>query len=125
MAVILVIDDDADFLESLCEILSQSGHQVMGHARADSALLQLEQRMPDLLITDLVMPVMNGAEFLLTVQDTYSGFPCPVIAMSGGGRFDTVPVFDSIKDMPVDAVLRKPFSLDVLEAHISDLLTGG
>lgn len=122
MAVILIIDDDPDFLEALCEVLSLSDHQVVGLARADFALSHLEQHMPDLLITDLIMPVMNGAEFLKVLQATFNGFPCPVIAMSGGGRFDTVPVFDSIKDLPVDAVLCKPFSLDTLEAHIVDLL---
>lgn len=122
MAVILVIDDDPDFLDALCEVLSLSGYQVEGFARANSALAHLQQHMPDLLITDLIMPVMNGAEFLKALQKAYDGFPCPVIAMSGGGRFDTVPVFDSIQDLPVDAVLRKPFPLDTLEAHIADLL---
>lgn len=120
--MILIIDDDPDFLEALCEVLSQSGYQVVGFARANLALTHLQQHMPDLLITDLIMPVMNGAEFLETLQAAYNGFPCPVIAMSGGGRFDTTPVFDSLKDLPVDTVLRKPFPLDVLEAHIVDLL---
>lgn len=120
--MILIIDDDPDFLEALCEVLSLSGYQVVGLARADSALSYLQQHMPDLLITDLIMPVMNGAEFLRALRVAYHGFPCPVIAMSGGGRFDTVSVFDSIKDLPVDTVLHKPFSLDTLEARIVDLL---
>lgn len=120
--MILVIDDDPDFLDALCDALSMSGHQVVGLTRADSALSHLQQHIPDLLITDLIMPVMNGAEFLNTLHVTYDGFPCPVIAMSGGGRFDTVSVFDSIQGLPVNAVLCKPFSLDALEAHIVDLL---
>ena len=120
--MILVIDDDPDFLDALCDALSMSGHQVVGLTRADSALSHLQQHIPDLLITDLIMPVMNGAEFLKALQASFDGFPCPVIAMSGGGRFDTVPVFDSIEDLPVYAIMRKPFSLDILEAHIVDLL---
>lgn len=122
MAAILVVDDDDDFLDALCEALSLSGHQVVGLPRARAALSHLQQHIPDILITDLIMPIMNGAEFLKALEATFNGFPCPVIAMSGGGRFDAVSVFDSISDMPVDVVLRKPFSLVTLETHIANLL---
>ena len=122
MPVLLIIDDDADFLEALSDAISLSGCQVAGFSRADFALSYLQEHMPDLLITDLIMPVMNGAKFLEALHEMFNGFPCPVIAMSGGGRLDAVPVFDSIQDLPVNAVLHKPFSLDTLDELINDLL---
>jgi CheY-like chemotaxis protein len=64
-ARVLVIDDDRDLCEALCEVLSDAGYQVSSAANGFEGLraLAAADRLPDLVIIDLHMPVMDGYEF--------------------------------------------------------------
>ena len=50
------------------------------------SLSLLKQEKPDLIITDIIMPNMDGFEFLFNGKNREHKFPCRIIAMSGGGR---------------------------------------
>ncbi|HMI65908.1 MAG TPA: response regulator, partial [Cyclobacteriaceae bacterium] len=61
---ILVVDDISSILENLRELLLMEGYAVVTATNGIEALGQLEKEVPDLIITDLVMPQMDGFTFI-------------------------------------------------------------
>ncbi|HEY5152395.1 MAG TPA: response regulator [Candidatus Saccharimonadales bacterium] len=64
MARILVVEDDQDLNKAYCIILKHEGHQVVEAFDGQEALEKLTDFTPDLILLDLLMPVMGGLEFL-------------------------------------------------------------
>lgn len=64
MARILVVEDDPDLNNAYCVILRNEGHQVVTAYDGQAALAKLDDFDPDLILLDLLMPVMGGLEFL-------------------------------------------------------------
>ena len=62
-ALILIVDDDYDFLEINRFILEGAGYRVTTATNPAEALKRVDEEVPDLVITDLTMPEMNGLEF--------------------------------------------------------------
>lgn len=81
MANVLIVDDDSLMRESLAALLMESGHQVRSAEEGFSALVEVQTHAPDILLSDLCMPGMSGAEL---IQEIRHRFPSvKVIAMSG------------------------------------------
>lgn len=66
---LLVVDDEAQFLSPLCEILSEFGYQTTGFTSAAKAMEALKDQTFDLLLTDLIMPEMDGVSLLKTALE--------------------------------------------------------
>lgn len=64
MARILVVEDDKDLNNAYCIILKHAGHDVVKAFDGREALKQLDSFTPDLILLDLLMPVMGGLEFM-------------------------------------------------------------
>lgn len=64
MARILVVEDDRDLNNAYCVILRNEGHQVVAARDGKAALAKVKDFTPDLILLDLLMPVMGGLEFL-------------------------------------------------------------
>jgi len=109
MSHILVIEDDEFFGELLLELLQQDGHKVSLATDGAKALQLLAIQRPDLIITDILMPNMDGVEFIMALAKQDSRIP--VIAMSGGRR-SISPEFslESAKLLGVKTTLTKPFT---------------
>ena len=115
MANILVVDDDPFMRDSLLDILDSHGHVGTGFSSAVDALEALSDQAFDLAITDLKMPVMDGIEFLIRVQEAFPDVR--MIAMSGGGFQPKENVLGAASTLGAITVLEKPFSVeDVLAA---------
>ena len=103
---VLVVDDDKEIREVLVELLAQEGYEVSAACNGQHALTKVLIHWPDVVLLDLVMPVMNGWQFL----DLRLAYPV----------LDHVPVIvTSAVDSSLDvaAVVPKPFLLDeMLEA---------
>ena len=84
MPHILVIEDDLEFREPLVNMLMKDGHTVAVAAHGAEALQLLNAIRADLIITDILMPKMDGIETI--VELSRSGDAAPIIAMSGGRR---------------------------------------
>jgi CheY-like chemotaxis protein len=121
MPHVLVIEDDDFFSATLAHMLTQDGHQVSICTNGAQALAQLPTIQPDLIITDILMPHMDGVEFILALsrQDR----PTPLIAMSGGRR-SISPAFnlESARLVGAKATLTKPFSLTDLRNAVREAL---
>ena len=66
---VMVVDDDAETLALLREVVAKEGYQVETAEDGESALRQLDEWQPDLVITDIHMPGMDGLALLAAVQD--------------------------------------------------------
>lgn len=80
--VILSVDDDKDTLLLIERFLKNSGYDVITADRADKALLQLDKTKPDLILTDVVMPEMDGYEFCINLQKKKDFQVVPIIFLT-------------------------------------------
>jgi CheY-like chemotaxis protein len=80
---ILVIEDEPSFRRTLTAYLEDSGYRVLEAANGQEGLDRLERGKPDVVVTDLRMPVMDGFEFMLHLRTANPG--TPVIALTGTG----------------------------------------
>jgi CheY-like chemotaxis protein len=115
-ANILVVEDDLLNRDLICKVLRKEGHQVVEACDGAIALEILQVLAFDLVITDFVMPKLNGIEF---VEHLHSLQPrIPIIFITG---FLSVISGKTILD-DVAEVLAKPFELDVLRSTVHRLL---
>lgn len=117
MLHILVIDDDEFFSDLLVGMLSRDGHHVTTAMDGDAGLKMLRARRPDLVITDILMPKMDGVQLITELQQMEN--PVPVIAMSGGRRWITAEFnLASAEMLGVKVSLVKPFEITALRAAV-------
>ena len=80
-ARVLVVDDDATLLKMLEQTLSRAQYQVFTASDAEAGLARLEEVRPEVVVTDLKLPGMDGIEFLRGVRTRRPG--CEVVVMTG------------------------------------------
>jgi len=107
---VLVVDDDPDILDALSEILEVEGYEVQRARNGREALQRLEQAPPDLVLLDLMMPVMDGWEFARSLNPDARP---PIIVLSADRNV-------SVKAQEIGALgwLAKPFELSELLAVV-------
>lgn len=121
MAHILLIEDDVQFLQMLVKMLQQDGHKVTTAGDGAAALKILTTVSPDLIVTDILMPNLDGVETIM--QLSQQGNEAPIIAMSGGRRSITAEFnLESAKLLGVKVALAKPFSRADLRNAIEESL---
>ena len=113
---VLIVEDDQDIRESLAEILQEEGYEVLLAENGQVALdLLLEARTRDVpccILLDLMMPIMGGVEFLLTIQSRHREelAKIPVIIATAKGSANPTRA-----ELPAHAgFVRKPIDLDAL-----------
>jgi CheY-like chemotaxis protein len=112
---ILVIDDDAIVRQSLSLILKSRGYEVQCAPEGRQGLRAFHKRRPDLVITDIIMPEMEGIQTIMELR--ILSRDCPIIAISGGGRFGKADFLVVAKELGATITLSKPFeTADLLHA---------
>ena len=115
---ILIVDDNADIRTLLRRIL-QDRYQVNEAEDGQQGLELANEIVPDLIVSDVMMPVMNGLEFCQRVKDNIATSHIPVILLTARALSKhQVEGYES----GADAYITKPFSADVLLARIDNLL---
>jgi CheY-like chemotaxis protein len=115
--LILVVEDDDDLRTSLCLALGDAGYRAVGAHNGLHALAQLQEiERPNLIILDLMMPVMNGWDFHTHLKANPEFSTVPVLLLSAYVRRDT---HTGPKD--VEGALQKPVSVDDLLAWVRRL----
>jgi DNA-binding NtrC family response regulator len=112
MARILVIDDEDQIRKLLRAALEIEGHVVLEARQGDEGLQVLRATPPDLVITDLMMPDMDGLEVIMALRREAPELK--VIAMSGGGRHKLTEPLMIAEPLGAFAAVRKPFELDAM-----------
>src|SRR5262245_47196707 len=109
---VLVVDDEPQITRVLKTVLSSQGYQVRTAAEGESALSSLNEWHPELVITDLYMPRMNGVELCRRIR-AVSAVPIIVLSVKGEER-TKVEALDS----GADDYVTKPFGTDELLARV-------
>ena len=120
MAKILVIDDNDLVRASTRTILENEGYVVEEASDGDAGIARAKSVLPDLILTDIVMPNKEGIEMIRDLRSR--GYDGPIIAMSGGGRLDATEVLDLAGKLGADACIAKPFKRAELLAKIKACL---
>jgi DNA-binding NarL/FixJ family response regulator len=116
---ILVVDDDLGTRLSISDYLELSGYKVITARDGQEAFAMVEQNHPDLIVTDIVMPRMNGYELVRQLRKQPSLRLLPVILLTG--RIKTQERILGYQS-GCDLYLPKPFELEELGAAIQNLL---
>ena len=111
MSRILVVDDEPDQRFLLRRIFEQAGHEVSDAGNGAAALQAVRESAPNLVVTDMMMPVMGGVELIRCLRADPAMARIPVLAASG----------DTHLADAADAVVLKPYDWRHLLA-VADVL---
>jgi CheY-like chemotaxis protein len=107
MATILLVEDEEPIRQFIGELLEGEGYDVVTADHGAQALGLVESARPGLVVTDLMMPIMNGAELCRRLKHDAATQSVPVIVMSAADRAQA-------NGCGADAFLKKPFELETL-----------
>lgn len=116
---ILVVDDNVSFLEMLSEFLSENGYEVLVCNNGKVALEQFTAHVPNIILTDIIMPEVDGIELLLSLRKINPNVK--VIAMSGGNQGHAGAYLQMAEKLGANSVLNKPFELSTLLAELKKI----
>jgi CheY-like chemotaxis protein len=104
----LVVEDDDAVRGLLCLVIEARDYRVEEARDGQEALAKVRERRPDAILLDLMLPTMNGWEFLQRLREDDRIADIPVIAVSAFGRYDEGA------EGVVQAFLSKPFEVEPL-----------
>lgn len=121
-ARILVVDDEPHTRDFICDGLSALGiaDNALGVSTADEAIAEVSRQVPDLVITDIRMPGLNGLDLARYLRQTYPD--TKVIVVTG---YSTRDIEKTALALSVTALLKKPFGLDTLGEIVRKTLSNG
>lgn len=117
MFKILVVEDDAELQQLYCRVLSRNGYLPFGAAYAKEALEIMEHEYIDLIITDVMMPGMDGFEFVKTLRDGDCSLPVLVITAKDSFRDKQIGFMSGVDDYMV-----KPVDVNEMVLRVGALL---
>jgi DNA-binding response OmpR family regulator len=115
-ARILVIDDDTAVRVTIETVLAGCGYGVVCAADGKEGVRLFLALRPDLVMTDIIMPVQEGIETIFEIRQEQP--TARIIAMSGGGRIASSDLLGMARELGADHVLAKPFDIDGLIAVV-------
>ena len=120
MTNILVIDDDPQIRMMLSELLKRENYKVRVVSSGLEALKQFSREKPDLVITDVVMPDMDGLELMLRLRKQQPDLK--VLAISGGARIGPESYLKLADGLGADATIAKPMDVVKLLDTVKELV---
>jgi CheY-like chemotaxis protein len=117
MATVLVIDDDEEHRTLVREILVRAGHRVEEAADGAQGLRLFGKRRPDLVVTDINMPGIDGHEVISALKVLHADVP--IIAISGGGAVEKDELLLRAASLGASEVISKPFEFRQLVGAVS------
>ena len=119
MAVILIVDDEPAIANLLAALLEDEGHQITTASNGREGLSHLEKLKPDLVLSDVMMPILDGRAMCRAMQANPNYQAIPIILMSAAieGNISN--------DCKYAAFLKKPFNLDTVIQVIGKIIDNG
>jgi CheY-like chemotaxis protein len=114
MSKLLIVDDEVAILEALTDILSVEGYEVATATNGAEGLKRASEERPELILLDLMMPVMDGQEMLRRLKEDPELRHTPVVVMSAGRVTKA--------ELQGCRFLAKPFELDDLLDTVAEEL---
>ena len=123
MARILIIEDESQLRHMVEQLLTRAGHEVLSASDGRSGMDLYHEQLPDLVITDILMPEVDGLEIIRSLRREFP--QVKIIAMSGGGETGKLQYLPEAREFGADIALSKPFDPAVLTAEVERLLAAG
>jgi CheY-like chemotaxis protein len=133
MHQVLIVDDELDVRDAIKRVLERSGYTVRTVDNATSALEELRRTAIDVVITDIIMPKINGVEAIHEIRAEFPGVK--IVAISGGGNFGitayqpnaitTSAYLAAAERAGAHFILTKPFEAEDLVNAVESLLGVG
>jgi CheY-like chemotaxis protein len=120
---ILVVDDEPDILRVTSIRLKKLGYNVLTAVDGKEALDTMRSENPDLVLLDLVMPFMNGAEVCEQIKNDKTLKHIPIILFTASGN--GVLTAEQIKKVGADDYIVKPFEPEELMGKVEGILAQG
>jgi CheY-like chemotaxis protein len=117
MKKILIIDNDADVLDMIQEVLNYAGYEVVIKEGTDDIVALITEQKPDLVLIDFILNGVNGGEYCHRIKANPQTSSLPVIIMTAYSK-----VLLSLGDYGCNGYLAKPFDLDELINQVNRLL---
>lgn len=118
---ILIIDDDASVSRTLSLVLGRAGYQVSTATSGRKGLELLDNGSFDLVLTDIIMPELDGIEAIRKIRADHPGLR--IIAMSGGGQIDKADFLHMAQALGADRAIEKPVRSERLLELVSSVLS--
>jgi len=100
---ILVVDDDTDVRLMFKLIFESAGYHVSEARNGVGALILIKDSLPDLVVTDMVMPEMDGVELIRRIRSDVRTAQVPILAVTGHpGALEQASGADAVMDKPID-----------------------
>jgi CheY-like chemotaxis protein len=118
MASILVVEDTADILDIITRQLRYAGHNVISAINGSEGVAYARARTPDLIVMDLVMPILSGWDAIKELKADARCADLPILAISAHACADTK---EQTHAAGCDAFISKPFTMAELFAAVDAL----
>ena len=115
--LVLVVDDDPDILDAICDILEGEGYRVARARHGAEALERVEAEQPRLILLDLMMPVMDGVTFAQALKERPERGRIPIVVISADGNPQRAASIGAA------GYLAKPFDIDALLSQVAQMTT--
>jgi CheY-like chemotaxis protein len=116
MTQILVVEDDESIRLLVSEVLRDDGYQVQEASNGLEALKQVSAKRPDLIVLDLMMPIMDGWQFVEACRHEPECDKVPIVVTSAS--HDLPRTAERLRALGVRTCLAKPFDVDGLRALV-------
>jgi CheY-like chemotaxis protein len=113
--LVLVVDDDPDILDAICDILEGEGYRVARARHGVEALERVEAEPPAIILLDLMMPVMDGLAFAHALRERPGKEGIPIVVISADGNPQRAASVDAA------GYLAKPFDIDALLSQVAQM----
>ena len=121
MARILVIDDDEQVRSVLKKMLVRAGYEVLSAANGKQGIRIFNENPADLIITDILMPVMPGSRLISILREEHPNVK--IIAISGGGSMNQPGGYLNLaSDLGAQQILAKPINFEDLITAVEEAL---
>ena len=116
--LVLVVDDDPDILDAICDILEAEGYRVSRARHGVEALEQVDGERPDVILLDLMMPVMDGVAFSQALRQRPAVSDIPIVVISADGNPQRAA------SVGATGYLAKPFDIEALLSQVAGITRG-
>ncbi len=113
--LVLVVDDDPDILDAICDILESEGYRVSRARHGAEALQRVDSERPAIILLDLMLPVMDGLTFAQQLHERPQDRSIPIVVISAEGNPQKAAAVGA------QGYLAKPFDIDALLAQVAGM----